>query len=774
MISDLYIQAFGKLHDLNLRFGDAVEVIYGTNETGKSTLANFIVAMLYGFPRRQKDLEKDLRRRFRPWHQDSYGGHLSFYFPAGDLQLVRRFGKTPRSDETELVDLNLGKPVTLEKTDAPGEELYRLSDVAFLATSYVFDRLATDLDGKRLESILSQQTFEAYSGETWARLRQQLEGERRELMPFRGDGGRIDELTREARDLHTRYNEALAAELELSGQAQKLTELKDYLARARRNLRELEQVIELSQSRELLQQAKALKEIEKRAAMERMRVKKRGSQELPELPILALDEFVQREKAYKAAQLELTDAKLLSERERGKVQQLEENLAAERQTLDRLQKRRPPRPAPDGEDEPDTPTLPPARPHGLILLILTLVSLALSFLKPPYRYVSLVAFVLFGIAFFVQQQNLKRKMDEQRLRLQKDRQVRRNRYIEVEQHKDQVNRAKWQIENTIQLLEAAGFDLDRANLRLEQAAKNERHLKEDFLVFLTEALGHRPDDKDLDFLFDEIVQDSLHGERQARLLAELEAREARLLKGEDKEAFLARAKAAERKLRDVGGYGALENNDDAALVSKRDRLAEEIRQKEQEAMLLEQEMTFRLKDQTSAIDLKRELQAVEQALNEAKVEVMVLDKALDLGTKASERLEASARPELQKRSARYFAELTGEKYKDILVSDALSLQIKTPEDQSYREEAYYSEGTRDLSQFSLRLALADILLEPEQKPPLILDDPFLRVDYKRKERLMRFLTDYALRTGRQIIYLTQDLDICQFAKDNGIEPKLFS
>ena len=332
MISDLYITAFGKLQDLNLRFGESVEVIYGTNETGKSTLANFIVAMLYGFPRRQKDLEKDLRRRYRPWHAESYGGHLSLYFPAGDLQLVRQFGKTPRSDETELVDLNLGKPIELEKEAAPGEELFRLSEVAFLATSYIIDRLATDLDGKRLESILSQQTFEAYSGETWSRLKEQLEGERRELSPFRGDGGRIRELEDRAKELYRRHREALALELEVAEQADKLAELNDYLRHARHNLKEMEQLLELSQSRELLRQAKALKEIEKRAAMGGC-ASKRGSW-APRAPILALDEFVRRRE--KSVQGRPDRADRRDDRERTRARQgarTRRNLVAQKRTL---------------------------------------------------------------------------------------------------------------------------------------------------------------------------------------------------------------------------------------------------------------------------------------------------------------------------------------------------------------------------------------------------------------------------------------------------------
>ena len=44
-----HINNFGKLSDLNINFNDGVNVINQPNGWGKSTLAAFLKAMLYGF-----------------------------------------------------------------------------------------------------------------------------------------------------------------------------------------------------------------------------------------------------------------------------------------------------------------------------------------------------------------------------------------------------------------------------------------------------------------------------------------------------------------------------------------------------------------------------------------------------------------------------------------------------------------------------------------------------------------------------------------------------
>lgn len=56
-----HIDNFGKLSNLNINFNDGINIINQPNGWGKSTLAAFLKAMLYGFdPKKNLEL---LRRR---------------------------------------------------------------------------------------------------------------------------------------------------------------------------------------------------------------------------------------------------------------------------------------------------------------------------------------------------------------------------------------------------------------------------------------------------------------------------------------------------------------------------------------------------------------------------------------------------------------------------------------------------------------------------------------------------------------------------------------
>ena len=90
---DLHIDGFGKFHDLDLRFADGMNILYGHNEAGKSTLHAFLQAMLYGLERRPGvGSAAKLHKKYRPWDApERFGGTLRLAHEGQVYRIVRDF-----------------------------------------------------------------------------------------------------------------------------------------------------------------------------------------------------------------------------------------------------------------------------------------------------------------------------------------------------------------------------------------------------------------------------------------------------------------------------------------------------------------------------------------------------------------------------------------------------------------------------------------------------------------------------------------------------------
>ena len=84
-IEKLEIKGFGKLSGLDLKFAKGLNLIYGQNESGKSTLQAFIKAMFYGLKggKAAGDGHPAPLKRFRPWSGGSYGGVMEYRLDNG-------------------------------------------------------------------------------------------------------------------------------------------------------------------------------------------------------------------------------------------------------------------------------------------------------------------------------------------------------------------------------------------------------------------------------------------------------------------------------------------------------------------------------------------------------------------------------------------------------------------------------------------------------------------------------------------------------------------
>lgn len=115
-ILDLHIDGFGKFHDLSVSFDKDLNVVYGKNEAGKSTLHTFIRCMLFGLERgRGRAARTDLYSKYEPWQNKAvYGGQMRVEKDGIIYRLERNFQKDQKS--FVIVNETAGKEVEPTKS----------------------------------------------------------------------------------------------------------------------------------------------------------------------------------------------------------------------------------------------------------------------------------------------------------------------------------------------------------------------------------------------------------------------------------------------------------------------------------------------------------------------------------------------------------------------------------------------------------------------------------------------------------------------------------
>lgn len=117
IIKQLNLDHFGKFHDTELHFEPGINVVYGANESGKSTIHSFIQCMLFGAERlRGRGAGRDIYTKYQPWRGGgSYEGRMSFDYQGKPWRIVRNFHKEDTS--FALIDEQTGK----QKLQADGD-----------------------------------------------------------------------------------------------------------------------------------------------------------------------------------------------------------------------------------------------------------------------------------------------------------------------------------------------------------------------------------------------------------------------------------------------------------------------------------------------------------------------------------------------------------------------------------------------------------------------------------------------------------------------------
>ena len=83
----LQIDGFGHFHEFKVELAPGLNVLYGANGVGKSTLMAFVRSVLFGFARR------NTAERYQPQGGKAFGGRVLLSTPHGELWVQRLDGK---------------------------------------------------------------------------------------------------------------------------------------------------------------------------------------------------------------------------------------------------------------------------------------------------------------------------------------------------------------------------------------------------------------------------------------------------------------------------------------------------------------------------------------------------------------------------------------------------------------------------------------------------------------------------------------------------------
>lgn len=92
-INKIQINGFGNIANKSLDFSDGINLIHGSNESGKSTMVHFVKAMFYGVNRNKAGNAFSELERFRPWNDNDFSGKIEYVHDDKKFLAYRDFNR---------------------------------------------------------------------------------------------------------------------------------------------------------------------------------------------------------------------------------------------------------------------------------------------------------------------------------------------------------------------------------------------------------------------------------------------------------------------------------------------------------------------------------------------------------------------------------------------------------------------------------------------------------------------------------------------------------
>lgn len=208
----LHIISFGGLNNYEIELGDGVNVLYGPNESGKSSVAMFIKFVFYGLSAKAPRGESSERDRWINRLTGQAAGYLLLEADDGTGYRIERAiltsDDTPARERVRIINRVTGETVTGQN---PGEFFFGVGEDVFMNTCFVGQVTTPRPRVQALENLLTS----ADENVDIQKAVRTIDNVRREICHKNGSGGELADLRAERAALAEEMQRTSAASAEI-------------------------------------------------------------------------------------------------------------------------------------------------------------------------------------------------------------------------------------------------------------------------------------------------------------------------------------------------------------------------------------------------------------------------------------------------------------------------------------------------------------------------------------------------------------------------------
>lgn len=214
-IEKICMESFMGKKDFTLTFAPGVNVLEGDNESGKTTVADFIRFMLYGASSKGIGGALSERQRFLGFGETAFGGYMELSARGTRYRIDRRITAAANGFRESLQISDLATKAQVLKGENAGDALLGIPETVFTRTAYITQADGAYSGGEELSAAIENLLFSADETVSTEKALKKLDALRVSLLHKNGKGGQLSDLAAEREALSARLEKALSDNSEI-------------------------------------------------------------------------------------------------------------------------------------------------------------------------------------------------------------------------------------------------------------------------------------------------------------------------------------------------------------------------------------------------------------------------------------------------------------------------------------------------------------------------------------------------------------------------------